>query len=87
MEILACPMCKNSELELHIFDENEIEIKTGLIFCPKCKRYYPIKTTIPVMLPDDLRQEEEDRKFLSANRENIPSEILYEGKPFPLRKP
>lgn len=84
MEILACPICKNIELELYVFTEDEREIETGLIFCSKCKRYYPIKGTIPVMLPDDLRKEEEDLKFLSANQDKIPAKILTEGKPFSL---
>ena len=84
MDILACPICKNIELKLYVFKEDEIEIETGLIFCSKCNRYYPIKGTIPVMLPDDLRKEEEDLKFLSANQDKIPTEILTEGKPFSL---
>ncbi len=82
MEILACPICKNPELELYIFKEDEIEIETGLIVCSKCQRYYPIRRTIPVMLPDDLRKKEEDLKFLSSYKEKIPNEILTEGKPF-----
>ena len=84
MDILACPICKNIELELYVFNADEREIETGLIFCSKCNRYYPIKGTIPVMLPDDLRKEEEDLKFLSANKEKIPTKILTEGKPFSL---
>lgn len=84
MEILACPICKNPELELFIFKEDEREIETGLIVCSQCNRYYPIKSTIPVMLPDDLRKEEEDLKFLSINKEDIPEKILSEGKPFSL---
>ena len=84
MEILACPICKNPDLELIIFKEDEIEIETGLIICSKCQRYYPIRGTIPVMLPDDLRKKEEDLKFLSSYKEKIPIEILTEGKPFSL---
>ncbi|MFX0013605.1 MAG: Trm112 family protein [Promethearchaeota archaeon] len=82
MEILACPICKNPELELYVFKENEREIETGLIFCSQCNRYYPIKGTIPVMLPDDLRKEDEDLNFLSSNKDYIPIKILTEGKPF-----
>jgi uncharacterized protein YbaR (Trm112 family) len=84
MEILACPICKNPDLKLHIFKENEKEIETGLIVCSQCKRYYPIKGTIPIMLPDGLRKEEEDLNFISSHQEKIPPEILKNGKPFSL---
>jgi len=36
------------------------------------------------MLPDDLRDRNEDVKFLAAWRARIPSRILREGKPFNL---
>jgi uncharacterized protein YbaR (Trm112 family) len=84
MEILACPICKNPDLDLLIFDEDEVEIETGLILCSQCNRYYPIKRTIPIMLPDDLRKEEEDLAFLQNHQEHIPAKILKDGKPFSL---
>jgi len=84
MEILACPICKNPDLDLHVFDENEKEIETGIIVCKECNRYYPIKGTIPIMLPDGLRKEEEDLEFLTSYKKNIPSNVLKNGKPFSL---
>lgn len=36
------------------------------------------------MLPDELREKEEDLKFLRKWRGKIPEKILKEGKPFPL---
>jgi len=87
MEILACPICKNPDLELLVFQENHYEVESGLIFCQKCSRFYPIRGTIPVMLPDDLRKEEEDLKFLEVHKDNIPLKILQLGKPFPLLPP
>ncbi|MFX1285408.1 MAG: Trm112 family protein [Promethearchaeota archaeon] len=84
LEILACPICKNPELELYIFKEDGVEIETGLIVCSECNRFYPIKGTIPVMLPDDLRKKDEDLKFLRSNQEKIPAKVLTEGKPFSL---
>ena len=59
MEILACPIDKYHPLELHVFEEKE-EIVEGLIVCPKCSRWYPIRDEIPEMLPDELRKENED---------------------------
>ncbi len=35
MDILACPMCK-SPLKLGVTDENETEIVSGSLYCPRC---------------------------------------------------
>lgn len=83
MEILACPMDKHHPLKLLVFEEKE-EIVEGLILCPKCNRYYPIIEEIPRMLPDELRSEKEDLKFLKKWRDKTPSKILKQGKPFNL---
>ena len=86
MEILACPICKNPVLKLLIFEENEVEVESGIIFCSSCSRYYPIRSTIPIMLPDDLRKEKEDLEFLKKYKEKIPEEILKKGKPFSINE-
>ena len=52
MEILACPVCKG-DLELAVDEENEKEIVAGSLFCRKCDFSYPIKDTIPNLLPPD----------------------------------
>jgi uncharacterized protein YbaR (Trm112 family) len=85
MEILACPIDKHHPLELLIFEEKE-EIVEGLIICPKCLRWYPIRDEIPEMLPDELRKEGEDLTFLRKWKEKVPKKILSEGKPFNLKK-
>lgn len=119
MDLLACPICKNFPLELHVFrtrrievelkpsrceiycgfsskhlDELEgepacrecwqVEILDGLIFCGECGRWYPIEDEIPRMLPDDLRDRNDDVRFLAAWRARIPERILREGRPFNL---
>lgn len=84
MEILACPIDKYYPLELHIFEEKE-EVVEGLIVCPKCLRWYPIKDEIPEMLPDELRDEKEEVEFLKKWRKKIPEKILMKGKPFNLK--
>ena len=55
MNILACPTCK-SELTLSIEEEDNQEIVTGSLHCAKCSQDYPIKETIPNLLPPDMRQ-------------------------------
>ena len=49
LEILVCPLCK-AALELKQ-DENGLK-------CVQCKRVYPIRDDIPVMLVDEARIEE-----------------------------
>ena len=49
LELLVCPLCK-TPVELKQ-DEN------GLL-CAACKRVYPIRDDIPVMLIDEARIEE-----------------------------
>ena len=52
MDILACPVCKGG-LELSVAEENEQEVITGSLYCPRCDVNYPIEDTIPNLLPPD----------------------------------
>jgi uncharacterized protein YbaR (Trm112 family) len=83
MEILACPIDKYHPLELHVFEE----IVEGLIVCPKCLRWYPIRDEIPEMLPDELRKEAEDLPFLKKWASKTPDNVVAQGKPFNLKLP
>ncbi|MGH9594251.1 MAG: Trm112 family protein [Bryobacteraceae bacterium] len=49
LEILVCPQCK-AQLELKP-DEKGLK-------CVQCKRVYPVRDDIPVMLVDEARIEE-----------------------------
>ena len=49
LEILVCPMCK-APLDLKT-DQSGLK-------CTECKRVYPIRDDIPVMLVDEARIEE-----------------------------
>jgi uncharacterized protein YbaR (Trm112 family) len=49
LDILVCPLCK-APVELKQ-DENGLK-------CVQCKRVYPIRDDIPVMLVDEARIEE-----------------------------
>jgi uncharacterized protein len=55
MEILVCPVCKGA-LTLSIDKEDKIEVVEGSLTCAKCNEVYPIKDTIPNLLPPDLRR-------------------------------
>lgn len=61
------------------------EIREGVLICEKCGRWYPIEEEIPRMLPDELRNQNEDVRFLSKWRARLPAEVLERGKPFALR--
>lgn len=54
VDILVCPVCKG-KLKLKIEKENEGEIVTGSLHCPRCNVRYPIADTIPNLLPPDQR--------------------------------
>ena len=45
LEILACPACKAG-----------VELKDEKILCTKCKRKYPIRDGIPVMLIEEAEE-------------------------------
>lgn len=53
LEILACPLCKE--------DVKLVKNGEGLQ-CVKCKRIYPIRDGIPIMLVDEAYFEEEEKK-------------------------
>jgi uncharacterized protein YbaR (Trm112 family) len=84
LDILACPICKHSPLQLIVFEEEE-EIEQGILICDSCDRWYPIIESIPHMLPDDLRHENEDMDFLCKWKDAVPKQTLSQGKPFKLR--
>ena len=65
--------------------KTEIEIETGLLFCSKCKRWFPIIETIPQMLPDEYRDEETDLLFLQTNKDLLDKTFFKQNlKPFNL---
>jgi uncharacterized protein YbaR (Trm112 family) len=49
LDILVCPLCKAS-----------LELKSdgGGLKCVQCKRVYPVRDDIPVMLVDEARVED-----------------------------
>ncbi len=73
--------------ELYLINKikTETEIKTGLLFCEECKRWYPIIETIPQMLPDEYRDEKTELQFLKTNKDLLDSAFFKLNlKPFNL---
>ena len=61
------------------------EVEEGVLLCSKCGRWYPIIEGIPHMLPDELRDEKEDRAFLERYADRLPKKLLEEGRPTNLK--
>lgn len=47
LDILACPVCKVG-----------VRLENNMLLCDKCKRQYPIKDDIPVMLVEEAGKSE-----------------------------
>jgi uncharacterized protein YbaR (Trm112 family) len=60
-----------------------MEISSGILFCSKCNRWYPIIDTIPRMLPDEYRDKDEELQFFKKNEQFLDKNILQKDlKPF-----
>ncbi len=81
LDILACPIDKYPALELYELKSDE-EIVEGVMYCPKCSRFYPIINTIPIMLPDELRKKDEELAFLEEWKDHLPDKIVNKAKPW-----
>jgi uncharacterized protein YbaR (Trm112 family) len=71
-------------MDLYVFEDKD-EVITGVLFCPKCCRWYPIKQKLPEILPDDLRMRDAELSFLRKWRKLLPQKVVTAGKPFNLR--
>jgi len=84
LDILACPIDKSHPLELYEMKTDADIIIDGALFCNKCARFYPIIDEIPIMLPDELRNKNNDIQFLQQWKDKLPSKIINSGKPWHL---
>lgn len=82
MDILACPIDKHHPLEIFECKLSADVIVEGAIYCEKCSRFYPIIDEIPIMLPDELRDKNQDIDFLKNNKEKLPEKIIKNGVPW-----
>jgi uncharacterized protein YbaR (Trm112 family) len=84
MEMLACPIDKHFPLEIFESDSIEEVVLEGAIYCTKCSRFYPIIEEIPIMLPDELRDKNQDIEFLKRNQSTLPEKIIKQASPWHL---
>ena len=84
MEILACPIDKHFPLDVFEFASKDDIVSEGVIFCTECSRFYPIIDEIPIMLPDELRDKNQDIDFLKKYKDRLPEKIVSGGLPWHL---
>lgn len=84
MDMLVCPIDKQFPLELHEIKSKQEVIIEGALYCTKCSRFYPIIEEIPIMLPDELRDKNQDLDFLEKNKQNLPQKIIKDANPWHL---
>ncbi len=82
LDILACPIDKYSPLEIFELKSNVDIIIEGILYCIRCRRFYPIIDEIPILLPDELRNEDGDKKFLKNNKKKLPDKIIRYSLPW-----
>ncbi len=74
---------KNDQIFTNNLKSDE-EIVEGILYCSKCKRFYPIVEEIPIILPDELRDKEKDLTLLKKWNKAIPEKITKYGLPWHL---
>ncbi|MFQ6025242.1 MAG: Trm112 family protein [Nitrosopumilaceae archaeon] len=84
MDILACPIDKHFPLEIFPTKIKDEIIVEGAIYCTDCSRFYPIIDEIPIMLPDELRDKNQDMEFLKRNQSSLPEKIANNASPWHL---
>ncbi len=74
LEKLCCPF-DHADLELTVFNSAEETVTDGLLTCSNCRRYYPIISGIPIMTPDEFREEKFELPFLAKWKNELPKEL------------
>jgi len=85
LHYVACQADSHYPMDLYVFRE-KTQVLSGVLFCSKCFRWYPIKNGLPEILPDCLRDLAVERSFLRNWNMLLPKKVLYLGKPFNLEK-
>ncbi len=55
--------------------DHQVEVQTGLLLCPATGRWYPVRDFIPEILPDHLRNLQNDFEFLRSLKQNLPQSL------------
>ncbi len=60
------------------------DVTEGILLCHACRRWYRITDSLPILLPDHLRDKDSDVNFLLKHRLEIDKDILEAWFPFHL---
>ena len=67
-----------------INDDDDFVIEDGMLFCNTCLRFYPIVEEIPIILPDELRDKNNDLEILKKWSNSLPDKIVKNSNPWHL---
>ncbi len=63
---------------------NDVVIEDGMLFCNSCLRFYPIVEEIPIILPDELRDKNNDLDILRKWSDSLPEKVVKRSLPWHL---
>jgi len=85
---LRCPVDGGSLAILTSLGPDESgEIVDGVLQCAKCDRWFRVERGVPDLVRDELREDEDERRFIGRHRALLPDRIALEGKPVSLNTP
>ena len=64
--------------------DNDVIIEDGILFCNNCLRFYPIVEEIPIILPDELRDKNNDLDILRKWDDSLPEKVVKRSLPWHL---
>jgi uncharacterized protein YbaR (Trm112 family) len=64
--------------------DNDVVIEDGVLFCNSCLRFYPIVEEIPIILPDELRDKNNDLDILRKWSNSLPEKVVRRSLPWHL---
>lgn len=64
--------------------DNDVVIEDGMLFCNSCLRFYPIVEEIPIILPDELRDKNNDLDILRKWSKSLPEKVVKRSLPWHL---
>lgn len=74
------PLKLLSPTKTPLFDLSQSPIESGLLTCNDCSRFYPISGSVPIILPDELRNYNDDLKLLHFYSSSIDPFVLKQLK-------